>query len=779
MKKNVYVVKGPSREDVRNLFEDVSNGLVVLHSYGIFQSFLSPHQVNYTPQLRWKLSETYFLDYLMNFTTHVDDITLFCQPPYMAPELYAVLGSDLRSKKRSSFIDLYGREMLRKSDAWSLGMLVGAFMLSGSQDGFPHTESSECYEWSTTLFPLLLHSVRGVYGNDLVDVVLKLINPTPSKRCTIEEAMKALRIREPNELKAKVVPKHYLHCLESVDNLQQRYQYDITDSSSDTIESLYSNLERNFDSMVYNDPTFAFGFKSATKPNPAAVRSLFECLGRPILQDPVCFYLPPLSGDDPTVTRRFDIDTYGTIDAPHLKQLIETTGFGVPNVTPTHAQSTTSSTPKRSGKHNETMKHTCLDFIQLQDQATKFRHLLLGYPQTRNQIIHECLTHGVFPLFRGELWAAILGVAPFGILEAQYKSYISANTSRTSMCERQIQLDIPRCHQYHPMLGSAEGHRKLFDVLRSWVLHEKGKLTYWQGLDSMAATLLQHSAHNEWIAFGSLVAIVNLFVPNLFNHDEMAKCTLLYNKLLGYHDPELRTHLEDVEYRPELYVLPWFLTLFSHVLPLSTVNHMWDAMLLGPVNFIIMLAVSVVHQNRDRFLRMDFNQIILQFGEMLENIDVTQVVADAKTMSHRTPASILNPAGMIPPNMVTGCQYPLLAHDDFINDVCVNPAQYRNCFMDEFSRKQSISGANAGPVALDVGPSVLALTKLGQIDVLSLPRDAEWSPSEFANHLEECLATAGVVKGRTLVIVNNEEASSAAQALLQRGWPYVSIVLNK
>lgn len=47
--------------------------------------------------------------------------------------------------------------------------------------------------------------------------------------------------------------------------------------------------------------------------------------------------------------------------------------------------------------------------------------------------------------------------------------------------DRQIAVDIPRCHQYDLLLASSEGHRKFMRVLKAWVVAHP-KLVYWQGI---------------------------------------------------------------------------------------------------------------------------------------------------------------------------------------------------------------------------------------------------------------------------------------------------------
>ena len=65
-----------------------------------------------------------------------------------------------------------------------------------------------------------------------------------------------------------------------------------------------------------------------------------------------------------------------------------------------------------------------------------------------------------------------------GDLQSEY-TYIDKDSLTTT--DRQIDVDIPRCHQYDTLLSSSEGHRKFKRVLKSWVLSHPN-LVYWQGV---------------------------------------------------------------------------------------------------------------------------------------------------------------------------------------------------------------------------------------------------------------------------------------------------------
>ena len=62
--------------------------------------------------------------------------------------------------------------------------------------------------------------------------------------------------------------------------------------------------------------------------------------------------------------------------------------------------------------------------------------------------------------------------------------------------DRQIEVDIPRCHQYSELMSSPEAHRKLRRVLKAWVVSHS-QYVYWQGLDSLATPFVYLNFNNE------------------------------------------------------------------------------------------------------------------------------------------------------------------------------------------------------------------------------------------------------------------------------------------
>ena len=82
-----------------------------------------------------------------------------------------------------------------------------------------------------------------------------------------------------------------------------------------------------------------------------------------------------------------------------------------------------------------------------------------------------------------------------------------------------IEVDIPRCHQYHELLSSPTAHAKFKRVLKAWVLSNFGNYVYWQGLDSLCAPFLALNFNNEAMAFACLSAFIPKYLHKFFLRD--------------------------------------------------------------------------------------------------------------------------------------------------------------------------------------------------------------------------------------------------------------------
>uniref|UniRef100_A0A915JL41 Rhodanese domain-containing protein n=1 Tax=Romanomermis culicivorax TaxID=13658 RepID=A0A915JL41_ROMCU len=94
-----------------------------------------------------------------------------------------------------------------------------------------------------------------------------------------------------------------------------------------------------------------------------------------------------------------------------------------------------------------------------------FSLLIDAYPFKKSIIWHESRID-IPPVYRGLVWCTLLDVT--GDIKSEY-DMIDKETATTT--DRQIEVDIPRCHQYDELLSSPESHQKFKRVLKAWVLY--------------------------------------------------------------------------------------------------------------------------------------------------------------------------------------------------------------------------------------------------------------------------------------------------------------------
>lgn len=264
-----------------------------------------------------------------------------------------------------------------------------------------------------------------------------------------------------------------------------------------------------------------------------------------------------------------------------------------------------------------------------------FQRLLHGYPHTAPYIRAEAEID-IPPLVRGDVWAALLGVV--GDIEDRYERIDKETPTPT---DRQIDVDIPRCHQYCWLLCGSAGHRTLKRLLKAWLLTNP-QYVYWQGLDSLTAPFLYLNFCNEARAFACLSAFVPKFLHKFFlkdNSSVIKEYLAKFWQMTAFHEPQLATHLHEINFVPELFAIPWFLTMFSHVFPLHKIVHLWDALLVEGPALPLFMGVGILRQLRDTLLASGFNECILLFSDLPE-IDIGECVKESIDMCRSSSRSI-------------------------------------------------------------------------------------------------------------------------------------------
>ncbi|GIY35720.1 TBC domain-containing protein kinase-like protein [Caerostris extrusa] len=234
-----------------------------------------------------------------------------------------------------------------------------------------------------------------------------------------------------------------------------------------------------------------------------------------------------------------------------------------------------------------------------------FKRLLEAYPYKRTQITQECKLD-IPPLYRPWIWATLLEIEG-GIHEI----YDGIDKETPTPSTDRLKLTF---HAY----------------------------VYWQGLDSLCAPFLSLNFNDEALAYACLSAFIPKYLHNFFLKDNSAviqEYLAKFSHLIAFHDPELTNHLDNIGFIPELYAIPWFLTMYTHVFPLHKIFHLWDTLLLGQSSFPLCIGVSILKQLRNNLLSYGFNECILMFSDM-PKLTIQRCVQDSIKIFCSTPKSI-------------------------------------------------------------------------------------------------------------------------------------------
>ena len=150
--------------------------------------------------------------------------------------------------------------------------------------------------------------------------------------------------------------------------------------------------------------------------------------------------------------------------------------------------------------------------------------------------------------------------------------------------QRVIKYDCERTRATMPEFRTTET-RNTMEILLTFYC-KSHKLKYKQGMNEVLAPFVYLKLSNSletWQQVYSLFsAFIDVFLPRMFSDEDfvfLQKSCALFKTCLRYHAPSLSSRLDAGFVTPEMYVTPWFLTLFASKTALETVFHLWHLLI--------------------------------------------------------------------------------------------------------------------------------------------------------------------------------------------------------
>lgn len=126
-------------------------------------------------------------------------------------------------------------------------------------------------------------------------------------------------------------------------------------------------------------------------------------------------------------------------------------------------------------------------------------------------------------------------------------------------------------------------------------------ISYKQGMNEVLApfvALKLWGAVDSWSqVYNMYSSFIDIFLPNMFSDDEfnfLQQCCVLFRTCLRYHAPSLSGRLDTAAVTPEMYVTPWFLTLFASKSSIPAILQLWHFLITkGDKHSFVFVATSL------------------------------------------------------------------------------------------------------------------------------------------------------------------------------------------
>lgn len=202
-----------------------------------------------------------------------------------------------------------------------------------------------------------------------------------------------------------------------------------------------------------------------------------------------------------------------------------------------------------------------------------------------------------------------------------FQEYISIPANK-EMMETVIKKDIDRTFPNHVYFDREYfgfiGQFALLRVLGKFAT-TYSQIGYCQGMNFIAGFLLLASGGEEREAFSMLESVIYHFNLIHFFTDQMLelkKHLSIFDSLFSKSLKQLYWHFKVNEVLEDLWVLKWFITLFTAVFPLNLTLHAWDIMMVDGISVLPNVVLAVLKYFEQDLLTKDAAEILVFFSQL-------------------------------------------------------------------------------------------------------------------------------------------------------------------
>lgn len=261
---------------------------------------------------------------------------------------------------------------------------------------------------------------------------------------------------------------------------------------------------------------------------------------------------------------------------------------------------------------------------------------------TKNcRVLTNYIRQGIPVKWRWETWKSYINLAI--ISEKQYKHIPLDRVMTHSVIKKDVNRTFPEHKYFDKKYCGYFGQYALLRVLSKFA-SAYPEIGYCQGMNFIAGLILIVSGGNEIESFCMLEAIIFHFnIGQFFSEDmpELKKALEDFDISFQKSMKQLYWHFKYNEIYEDMWVLKWFITLFTAVMPFKVVLNIWDILMVDGISILPQVALCILKYYEQDLLIKDGAEILIFFNSLKEkNIDPSKVLSSLYEGNKRSKAKI-------------------------------------------------------------------------------------------------------------------------------------------
>ncbi|GMT06764.1 hypothetical protein PENTCL1PPCAC_28938, partial [Pristionchus entomophagus] len=175
----------------------------------------------------------------------------------------------------------------------------------------------------------------------------------------------------------------------------------------------------------------------------------------------------------------------------------------------------------------------------------------------------------------------------------------------------QVHLDVARTF---PSLGIFQKDGPYYDSLQKLIctyVCYRPDVGYVQSMSFIAGLLLlQMDPYPAFVTFANLMSRPLQTAFFQLQQPEMTEYFIAFDRYFAQELKELHAHFDDIDVRPDLYLIEWVYTLFAKSLPLDVTCRVWDVFLRDDEEFVFKTALGILRMHEKQLLSSDFEGVV-------------------------------------------------------------------------------------------------------------------------------------------------------------------------